>query len=104
MKFLDALVATSVSVSTFERMVDEYRARKERAEEVAETNVENVETAEIVALGTEHRRLKPASDSIFKCTCNSEYVVNWRRKTVLRIEEESHNMRATHVELVASKR
>lgn len=104
MKFLDALVATSVSVSTFDRMVNEYIEKNANPTKETETTMldGNVEegNACLRSMDENCRRSHPSSDSIFRCRCGIEYIVNWRRKTVLRIDEEAQNMKATHVDLV----
>jgi ParB/RepB/Spo0J family partition protein len=94
MKFLKAVIATGVSVSTLERMVSDYQTER------LKPNQEHVCDPAASAGATEHRH-SSCTDSLMKCECGSSYLINWRRRTAARLLEEGPVARAVHVELTS---
>lgn len=105
-RFLKALLATNVSVGTLERMVREYLAGKEGKssaeynEEIVERKAADLGSSETHSAHQERTVAQPTPESMLKCvTCGSSYMVNWRRKSVLRLVEEGSHTKALHVQL-----
>lgn len=105
-RFLKALLATNVSVGTLERMVREYLASKdgkssaEYNEEIVERKAADLDASEAHVAHQEKNGAQATPESMLKCvTCGSSYMVNWRRKSVLRLVEEGSHTKALHVQL-----